>query len=305
MTSKMLLASCLLIGVLSSARSAEPVPQDAALEHARKLLQDSILIDGHNDLPWALRSDKKARGDVAAYDLRHRTSGQTDLGRLREGGVGGQFWSVYIPSELAGGFARTQLEQIDLARRIIEHYPEAFQLALTAEDVRAAHGRGRIASMLGVEGGHAIENSLGVLRTYFDLGVRYMTLAHNTNNDWGRFRHRPRLPAITASRLSAKTVVREMNRLGMLVDISHTSVETMEDALRVARAPVIFSHSAARALCDVPRNVPGRDPAPAAEERRSCDGDIRRAVHQPGCRPGHRPTDAGSHRARPFGEERG
>ncbi|WP_331067861.1 membrane dipeptidase [Steroidobacter sp.] len=234
--------------------SAAPA-EDAALEHAKRVLQQSILIDGHNDLPWALRSNKQAQGDLAAYDLRRTTEGQTDLARLREGRVGAQFWSVYIPSELAGGFARTQLEQIDLARRMIERYPESLQFALTADDVRTAHREGRIASMVGIEGGHAIENSLGALRSYYDLGVRYMTLTHNSHNDWADSatdqpaRHHGLTPF-------GENVVREMNRLGMLVDLSHTSPETMHDALRVSRAPVIFSHSAARALCDVPRNVP-------------------------------------------------
>ena len=243
-----LLAS--LAGLAPPARAAE----DTALLHARELLARTILVDGHNDLPWAIRSDKKSPGDVVAYDLRSRTAGQTDLPRLRAGGVGAQFWSVYIPGELPNGLARTQLEQIDLARRVVARYPDALQMAGTAAEIRSAHAAGRIGSMLGVEGGHAIENSLGALRTYYDLGVRYMTLTHNTHTDW----------ADSASQVPARhhglnafgeAVVQEMNRLGMLVDLSHTSEETMADALRVSRAPVIFSHSAARALCDVPRNV--------------------------------------------------
>ncbi len=250
-------AARLLAGfaVVLAAATSSAVAEDAALEHARRLLDDSILIDGHNDLPWALRSDQQAQGNVAAYDLRTHVSGQTDLDRLRRGRVGGQFWSVYVPSELAGGFARTQLEQIDLARRMIANYPQDLQLSLTAADVAAARRNGRIASLLGMEGGHAIENSLGALRAYYDLGVRYMTLTHNSHNDWADSatdapaRHHGLTPF-------GEDVVREMNRLGMLVDLSHTSAETMEDALRVTRAPVIFSHSAARALCDVPRNVP-------------------------------------------------
>src|SRR6185295_1591182 len=159
-------------------------PSQADLEHARRLLAQAILFDGHNDLPWAIRTDKKAPGDVDAYDLRRRTAGQTDLPRLRQGGVSAQFWSVYIPGELTTGFARTQLEQIDLMRRVIARYPEALRPASTARDIREAKKAGRIGSMLGVEGGHAIENSLGALRAYYDLGVRYMTLTHNTNTDW-------------------------------------------------------------------------------------------------------------------------
>lgn len=253
MRKKLLMAAGLMMvcGVASAASTGG----DEALEHAKRLLQESILIDGHNDLPWALRSDKQAHGDVAAYDLRKTTAGQTDLARLREGRVGAQFWSVYIPSELADGFVRTQLEQIDLARRMIARYPESLRFALTVEDVRAAHRSGRIASLLGMEGGHAIENSPGALRAYYDLGVRYMTLTHNSHNAWAdsatdQPAHHHGLTPF------GENVVREMNRLGMLVDLSHTSPETMHDALRVSMAPVIFSHSAARALCDVPRNVP-------------------------------------------------
>jgi membrane dipeptidase len=225
------------------------------LERARKLLDHTILIDGHNDLPWAIRDDKKAPGDIVAYDLRQRTTGQTDIARLREGRVGAQFWSVYIPGELPGGFARTQLEQIDLARRVIARYPETFRLTGTVAEVRAAHKAGRIASLLGIEGGHAIEDSLGALRAYYDLGVRYMTLTHNTHTSWADSAAQmpPAHGGLTAF---GEDVVREMNRIGMLVDLSHTSVDTMHDALRVSQAPVIFSHSAAQAVCNVPRNAP-------------------------------------------------
>jgi len=187
--------------------------------------------------------------------LRAPTAGQTDIPRLRSGGLSAQFWSVYIPGESKEGLAKTQLEQIDVMRRVIARYPETFQLAGTAQEVRDAKKAGRIGSMLGIEGGHAIENSLGALRAYYDLGVRYMTLTHNTNTDW----------ADSAADLPARhhglspfgeQVVLEMNRLGMLVDLSHTSPETMADAIRVSRAPVIFSHSSAKSVCDVPRNVP-------------------------------------------------
>ncbi|MGH8679108.1 MAG: dipeptidase [Burkholderiales bacterium] len=224
------------------------------LQQARELLQETILVDGHNDLPWAIRTDKQAPGKVEAYDLRGKVAGQTDIARLRQGGVGAQFWSVYTPGEATSGLARTQLEQIELTLRLIERYPEALQFAGSADEIRAAHRAGRIASLLGIEGGHAIENSLGALRAYYQLGVRYMTLTHNTHTDWAD------AAAQTPTRhggLNAfgEQVVREMNRLGMLVDLSHTSAGTAADALRVSRAPVIFSHSAARAVCDVPRNV--------------------------------------------------
>ncbi len=228
---------------------------DPLLERARRLLDDTILIDGHNDLPWAIRSYEDAPGDVAAYDLRKPTSGQTDIPRLRAGRVGGQFWSVYVPGELQSGWARTQLEQIDIARRVIARYPDTFQLTGTVSEIRAAHAAGRIASLLGMEGGHAIENSLGALRAYYDLGVRYMTLTHNTHTEWADSAAQTP-PSHGGLTKFGEDVVHEMNRIGMLIDLSHTSVDTMRDALRVSQAPVIFSHAAAAAICNVPRNVP-------------------------------------------------
>jgi len=193
--------------------------------------------------------------DVAAYDLRERTSGHTDLPRLRAGHLGAQFWSVYVPSDAVGeGAARVQLEEIDIARQIVARYPDQLELALTPSDVERIFGAGRIASMLGMEGGHAIENSLGALRAFFDLGVRYMTLTHSESIDWA--------DAGTGEELHGgltrfgEEVVREMNRLGMLVDLSHASPGTMSDVLNVTEAPVIFSHSSARALTDHVRNVP-------------------------------------------------
>ena len=192
--------------------------------------------------------------DVDAYDLNVRTAGQTDLARLRRGGVGAQFWSVYVPGEHAdSGFARIQLEEIDIALRMIERYPD-LELALSAEDVERAMKQGRIASLLGAEGGHAIENSLGALRAYYALGVRYLTLTHNVTLDWAdAAQDEARNDGLTSF---GEQVVREMNRLGMIVDLSHASPATMSDALNVTTAPVIFSHSSARALTDVPRNVP-------------------------------------------------
>ena len=245
-----LLAGLLIVSISTAARADE----DAALTHARKLLQSTILVDGHNDLPWAVRTSKTAPGDVKAYDLRKPTSGQTDFARLKLGGVGAQFWSVYIPGEAAGGFARTQLEQIDIARRMIAQYPDRLQFATSVADIRAAHKAGRIASLLGMEGGHAIEDSLGALRAYYDLGVRYMTLTHNVNTSWADSQAVP--PEHGGLTPFGEQVVLEMNKLGMLVDLSHTSDGTMDDALRVSKAPVIFSHSSSRAICNVPRNVP-------------------------------------------------
>lgn len=234
-----------------AARAAD----DPALAHAKDLLARHILIDGHNDLPWAIREAKTAPGDVAAYDLRTKTSGQTDIPRLRAGRVGGQFWSVYVPGEANEGWARVQLEQIELARRIVARYPDTFALALTAEDAERAFREKKIASFIGMEGGHVIENSLGALRAYYALGARYMTLTHNTSLAWADSATDP--PARHGGLTKfGEEVVREMNRLGMLVDLSHVAPETMHAALRVSEAPVIFSHSSARAICDVPRNVP-------------------------------------------------
>jgi membrane dipeptidase len=241
-------AAVLLLG-----RGVAPATGDEALARARRVLAAHPVVDGHNDLPWAIRENPDAPGDVAAYDLRARTKGHTDLERLREGGVGGQFWSVYVPGDLAGGFARTQLEQIDVARRVIARYPDRLALAGTADEVERAMREGRIGSLLGIEGGHAIESSLGALRAYYDLGVRYMTLTHGKTIDWAdSATDTPRHGGLTRF---GEEVVREMNRLGMLVDLSHASDETMEDALRVSEAPVVFSHSSARAVCDHPRNV--------------------------------------------------
>jgi len=249
------LAAALVVGASAACAAAQETAPDDALVRARTLLEEHILIDGHNDLPWAIREQETAPMDVEAYDLRRTAPGNTDLERLRAGGLGGQFWSVYIPGELDfADYARVQLEQIDIARRVIERYPEDLALALTAEDVERAFATGRIASLLGMEGGHAIQNSLGVLRAYYDLGVRYMTLTHNVTLDWADSTNDARRHGGLTR--FGEEVVREMNRLGMLVDLSHTSVETMDDALLVSEAPVIFSHSSARAVCDVPRNVP-------------------------------------------------
>jgi membrane dipeptidase len=242
---------------LAAATGAEtqPTRADAAdpfLARALAVLARHAVLDGHNDLPWAIR--EKAAGDVAAYDLRARTKGATDLERLREGRVGAQFWSVYVPADLPGGVARTQLEQIDVARRMIARYPDRLAFATTADEVEGAMRGGKVASLLGVEGGHAIEDSLGALRAYHDLGVRYMTLTHGKTLDWAdSATDEPRHGGLTRF---GEEVVREMNRLGMLVDLSHVSEESMEDALRVSEAPVIFSHSSARAVCGHPRNVP-------------------------------------------------
>jgi membrane dipeptidase len=227
---------------------------DAALAKARAILASSPLVDTHNDLPWLIREYKEAPGDVVRYDLRKTAPHETDLARLKSGQLAGQFWSVWIPSELKEGFARTQLEQIDLVRRLIDAYPEALTFATRASDVEAARKQGKVASFLGMENGLALENSIATLRAYYDLGARYMTLTHTKNTDWAdSATDKPVHNGLTPF---GKEVVREMNRLGMLVDISHVSPKAMHDALDVAEAPVIFSHSSAKAVVDHPRNVP-------------------------------------------------
>jgi membrane dipeptidase len=244
-----------LVSIISGPTALHAQASQKDLARAKRILRETPLVDGHNDLPWRIREDSLAKGNVAAYDLRQRTPGHTDLARLRAGLIGAQFWSVYIPGEYRdSGYARVQLEQIDIARRVIERYPERLAWALTAGEIRRTFKRGKIGSLLGLEGGHAIENSLGALRAYYDLGARYMTLTHNVTLDWAD-------AALDSARHNGLTafgdsVVREMNRLGMLVDLSHVSPATMSDALNVTQAPVIFSHSNARALVDVPRNVP-------------------------------------------------
>ena len=237
---------------------------------ARDLLRRFPLIDGHNDLPWELRERARhgqrdggdvttlslAPGDPAAVNLAAPVAGtHTDLPRLAAGGVGGQFWSVYVPASLAGdGAVATVLEQIDVVHRMIAAYPEVLELALTADDVERIFAAGRVASLLGAEGGHAIAGSLGVLRMLYALGVRYLTLTHNANVGWAdSATDEPQAGGLTEF---GRDVVREMQRIGMLVDLSHVAVSTMNDALDVAEAPVIFSHSSAKAVCNSLRNVP-------------------------------------------------
>jgi membrane dipeptidase len=224
------------------------------VDRARSLLSQSPILDGHNDLPWALR--ELGRSDLDGVDL---TGGiaetHTDLPRLRAGGVGAQFWSVFVPSKLQGDSAvAATLEQIDLTRRLIARFPGALEQAATADDVERAMAAGKVASLMGAEGGHSIASSLGVLRTLYTLGVRYMTLTHNDNVPWADSATDE--PAVGGLTDFGREVVAEMQRIGMLVDLSHTAPDTMRAALDAARGPVIFSHSSARAVCDHPRNVP-------------------------------------------------
>lgn len=246
-----LLLTLPLTGISPALADDSPAPPPVS-EEARRIHDSGLLFDGHNDLPWELR----AKGDATftRTDLHQSTKPlQTDIPRLREGGVKAQFWSVYIPSEHPSP-ARTVIEQIDIVHRMIEKYPDTFALALTADDVERAVKEGKIASLIGIEGGVAIESNLAMLRAFARLGVRYMTLTHNVTTDWAD-------AATDDAKHDGLTefgerVVREMNRVGMLVDISHVSPATMADALRVTKAPVIASHSSAFALCPHPRNVP-------------------------------------------------
>jgi membrane dipeptidase len=237
-----------------SAATADP----ALVEKARKLLREVPLVDGHNDLPWEYR--QRVKNQLDKIDLTADTSKlekpmHTDIPRLRQGGMGAQFWSVYIPADLAGPQAvRTVMEQIDVVHRLAGRYPDVFEVSATADDVVRIHKAGKIASLIGMEGGHSIDNSLATLRQLYNTGARYMTITHSKNVGWAdSATDAPKHGGLTRF---GEEVIREMNRLGMLVDLSHVSPDTMKDALRVSAAPVIFSHSSARALDAHPRNVP-------------------------------------------------
>ncbi|WLQ34191.1 dipeptidase [Streptomyces castrisilvae] len=225
------------------------------LDQARQLLAEHPVVDGHNDLPWALR--EQVGYDLAARDIAGDQSAHlhTDIPRLRAGGVGAQFWSVYVRSDLAGDAAvSATLEQIDAVAELLDRYPADLRRALTADDMEAARAEGRIASLMGAEGGHSIDNSLGTLRGPYALGVRYMTLTHNDNIAWADSATDE--PGVGGLSPFGHEVVREMNRTGMLVDLSHVAATTMRDALATSTAPVMFSHSSSRAVCDHPRNIP-------------------------------------------------
>jgi len=227
---------------------------DPMVERARRLLRDVPVFDGHNDYPWQIR--ERAKGDLGQFPLSaSQPSLHTDFEHLAHGGVGAQFWSVYVPSTLQGQTAVTAtLEQIDVVHRMIATWPTRLELALTAADVERIQKTGRIASLIGMEGGHSIDSSLGTLRMMYRLGARYMTLTHNHHTPWAdSAAEAPVHGGLTAF---GEEVIREMNRLGMLVDLSHVSPETMADAIRVSTAPVMFSHSNAKAITNVPRNVP-------------------------------------------------
>lgn len=247
----------LIVAMNALPASGAETTTDSRLAEVRQLLREVPLIDGHNDVPWEYRQHSN---DFNAVDLAKDTSGAplrmaTDIPRLRAGGVGGQFWSAYVPTRLKGADAvQATIEQIDVVHQMCARYPDTFELALTAADVERIHRHGKIASLIGMEGGHSINNSLGTLRMMYRLGARYLTLTHTSNTDWAdaagdQAQHHGLTPF-------GKDVVREMNRLGMMVDLSHVTDDVMRDAIAVSQAPVIFSHSSARAICDHVRNVP-------------------------------------------------
>jgi len=264
MTKHLRTLACLLAALPCIALAAPQSRQDknpsARVEH---VLAETPVIDGHNDLPWEIRTKF---GNVGNLDLAADTSNlhgkdgsdvhlMTDIPRLRKGHVGAQFWSVWIPASVTGPEAvQMTLEQIDIVRNMVAKYPKDFEMASTADDIQRIEKAGRIASLIGVEGGHQIDNSLAVLREYYALGARYMTLTHFKNTDWAdSATDKPEHHGLTAF---GRAVVHEMNRLGMLVDLSHVSPDTMKAALETTQAPVMFSHSSARALDDHPRDVP-------------------------------------------------
>ncbi len=238
--------------------AAAHAQKDAVAARVDRILREVPLIDGHNDLPY--QYEERAKDHLAQIDIRQDQSKlapplHTDIPRLQQGRLGGQFWSVYVPATLKGADAvRATLDQIDVVHRLDDRYPDTFELARTADDVVRIHRAGKIASLIGMEGGHSIGNSLAVLRQMYALGARYMTLTHFDNNDWADSATAD--PAHNGLTAFGKIVVGEMNRLGMLVDLSHVAPKTMHDALDVTAAPVIFSHSSTRALVDHARNVP-------------------------------------------------
>lgn len=258
----LLLALSLPASAPAEEKKTSPMPPKSRApvkltDEALRIHREALLIDGHNDLPWQFR--EKADLSFRKIDLRQsqkKLGLHTDIPRLVEGGVGAQFWAAFVPADTRkkGASVRMTLEQIDVIKRMVAAYPDTFEMAYTADDIVRVRKKGKIASLIGVEGGHSIDNSLGVLRMLYALGVRYMTLTHSETLDWAdSATDEAKHHGLTEF---GEQVVREMNRLGMLVDISHVSAETMRHALRVTKAPLIASHSSAYALADHPRNVP-------------------------------------------------
>jgi membrane dipeptidase len=255
-----LIAGCAVVVALNDRGVAEDAPSPARepvvlTDRARELHAKCLLVDGHNDMPWEIRDQGSSNFDKLDI-AKPQPKLQTDIPRLRKGGVGAQFWSVWVPVDLGykGEALATTIEQIELVRHMMSRYPETFELALTADDIDRIHGEGKIASLIGVEGGHCIQESIPALEKLYSLGARYMTLTHSDTLSWADSgtdvaRNNGLAPF-------GKQVVRRMNELGMMVDLSHVSPKTMHDALDVSTAPVIFSHSSTFAVCQHPRNVP-------------------------------------------------
>jgi membrane dipeptidase len=262
------LVHCAALGAGMEAGDAHAARSDDERfrERVERILAEVPLIDGHNDVPWQYR--RRVNLDVDGLDFAGDLSESggveppmhTDIPRLRQGGVGAQFWSVYIPITRRGGRpgdARVVIEQIDFVKRLVERHPDHLEMAYTADDIVRIHSAGRIASLIGMEGGHSIEDSLAVLRATYELGARYMTLTHSLSTTWaGSATDEPPPGGHGGLTEFGREIVREMNRLGMIVDLSHVSPQTMHDALDESAAPVIFSHSSAYAVCAHPRNVP-------------------------------------------------
>lgn len=250
-------ASAAVLAAPASAQSGQGQSSQADQARVMQILKRTPLVDGHNDLPWALRQGfgNDPYGVDLTQNLSTSTRLHTDIPRLRAGGVGGQFWSVYVPASMAPvDAAKATFEQIDTVKRIVAAHPDTFELATTADDLVRIHRAGKIASLIGMEGGYSIDDSLGLLREFYDSGARYMTLTHSKSTTWADSgTDAPKWNGLNAF---GEDVVREMNRLGMMVDLSHVSEDTMVDAIRVSEAPVIFSHSSARAVTAHPRNVP-------------------------------------------------
>ncbi len=248
-------AAFLVYAVVTKVGQAEERKAVVVTDAARKIHSSGFIFDGHNDLPWAVRTDFSSSFDQADIS-KNVPKLNTDIARLRQGNVGAQFWSVYVPSETAKdgtAFSKT-MEQIELVKTMVKRYPETFEMARTVNDIERIQKSGKIASLIGVEGGHCIEDSIENLRRLQKLGAGYMTLTHSDTLTWAdAATDEPKHHGLTPF---GEEIIREMNRLGMLVDLSHVSAETMQDAIRISTAPVIFSHSSARAVADHPRNVP-------------------------------------------------
>ncbi|QVL30484.1 dipeptidase [Telmatocola sphagniphila] len=259
MTHRYLLLFAAALGVFPAPLVAQETKSKRGLvtvtPEALAIHQEAIVVDGHNDLPWQYRAKKDF--SFKTIDItKNQPELHTDLPRLRKGGMGAQFWAAYVDASVRprSQSVKETLEQIDVIHRMVKTYPQDLEMAYTVDDILRIHKTGKIASLIGVEGGHSIDNSIGTLRTFYMLGVRYMTLTHSETLDWAdSATDKPKNNGLSPF---GEEIVHEMNRLGMMVDLSHVSPDTMRHVLRITKVPVIFSHSSARAIADHPRNVP-------------------------------------------------